>query len=270
MAIRVAVAGATGWAGAAVARSILASNDLQLVGAVSRKHAGSDIGPTLDLKPTGVIIRASVDEALQEPTDVLVDYTHPLTVKDHTLSALNHGVHVVVGTSGLNGVDYEDIARLAVDKSKGVVAAGNFSLTAALAKHFSLIASQYLSSWEIIEYADIAKVDAPSGTVQELAESMGEIRQPKTGIPMDQILGSPAARGATIAGVQVHAIRLPSYTLGFEVIFGMPNERLLIRHDAGRDPQPYVSGTLLAVRRVTQLVGLIRGLDHLLFPNEAQ
>ena len=268
MAIRVAVAGATGWAGSAVVRAIMASSDLRLVGAVSRKHAGSDIGSVLGVNPIGVVISSSVDEALREPTDVLVDYTHPLAVKSHTTSALSQGVHVVVGTSGLNQADYEDIARVAMDKSKGVVAAGNFSLTAALAKHFSLIASQYLSSWEIIEYAGMAKVDAPSGTVQELAESMGEIRQPSPGIPVDQVIGSPATRGATIAGVQVHAVRLPSYTLGFEVIFGMPNERLSIRHDAGGDPQPYVSGTLLAVRRVTQFVGLVRGLDHLLFPQE--
>jgi 4-hydroxy-tetrahydrodipicolinate reductase len=48
------------------------------------------------------------------------------------------------------------------------------------------------------------------------------------------------------------------------VIFGLPHERLTVRHDADSSPQPYVDGTLLAVRRVVGRVGLTRGLDSLL------
>ena len=53
--------------------------------------------------------------------------------------------------------------------------------------------------------------------------------------------------------------------LAFEAIFGLPNERLTIRHDASKGAEPYVNGTLLAVRRVMQVTGLVRGLDRLLF-----
>jgi 4-hydroxy-tetrahydrodipicolinate reductase len=49
-----------------------------------------------------------------------------------------------------------------------------------------------------------------------------------------------------------------------EVVFALPDERLVIRHDAGASPQPYVAGALLAVRAVTGVVGLVRGLDTLL------
>jgi 4-hydroxy-tetrahydrodipicolinate reductase len=49
-----------------------------------------------------------------------------------------------------------------------------------------------------------------------------------------------------------------------EVVFGLPDERLSIRHDAGGTPVPYVAGTLLAVRAVGGRVGLTRGLDRLL------
>ena len=49
-----------------------------------------------------------------------------------------------------------------------------------------------------------------------------------------------------------------------EIVFAAPDERLVIRHDAGPTPAPYVAGTLLAVRRVGGLVGLVRGLDRLL------
>ena len=77
--------------------------------------------------------------------------------------------------------------------------------------------------------------------------------------------GSPQARGATIGGTQVHSVRLPGYVLAVEALFGLPHERLTIRHEAGKIAAPYVHGTLLAVRRVMNTTGLIRGLDRLLF-----
>ena len=49
-----------------------------------------------------------------------------------------------------------------------------------------------------------------------------------------------------------------------EVVFGLPDERLTIRHDAGGSPEPYVAGTLLAARKAHGRVGLTRGLDALL------
>ena len=71
--------------------------------------------------------------------------------------------------------------------------------------------------------------------------------------------GATEARGATIDGTQVHSIRLPSYVIAFETIFGLPDERLTIRHDAGSGAQPYVNGTLLAVQKVMEVSGLVRG-----------
>jgi len=49
-----------------------------------------------------------------------------------------------------------------------------------------------------------------------------------------------------------------------EVVFALPDERLVIRHDAGPTPAPYVAGTLLAVRAAPDRTGLVRGLDTLL------
>ena len=82
--------------------------------------------------------------------------------------------------------------------------------------------------------------------------------------PIDEILGAREARGATIAGTQVHSLRLPSFVVSTEVVFAAEGERLSIRHDAGETPAPYVAGTLLAIRAVPTQVGLTRGLDTLL------
>ena len=68
----------------------------------------------------------------------------------------------------------------------------------------------------------------------------------------------------TLSG-RVHSVRLPSFVLSAEVIFGMAGERPTIRHDAGTSAEPYVGGTLLAARRVVTMKGLVRGLDNLLF-----
>ena len=74
-----------------------------------------------------------------------------------------------------------------------------------------------------------------------------------------------------VAGRQpwmVHAIarsrRLPGYVISAEVIFGMPDQKLSIRHDSGSSARPYVDGALLAIRKVSTLVGLHRGLDSVL------
>src|SRR5205807_4654012 len=265
MVIRVCVAGATGWAGSAVTRKILESGEFQLVGAIARQQTGVDIGVALGRDRTGLHIVATLEEALAIPTDVLIDYTSPDSVKAHILKALDKGVHVVVGTSGLTASDYEEIGQRAQELNLGVIAAGNFSITAALAKHCALIAAKFLPSWEIIDYASANKVDAPSGTTRELSEALAKVAKNQLTVPIEQTYGPKEARGATIEGTQVHSIRLPGYVIAFETIFGLPDERLSIRHDAVAGAEPYVAGTLLAAQRVMGITGLVRGLDRLLF-----
>jgi len=80
-------------------------------------------------------------------------------------------------------------------------------------------------------------------------------------VPIADTVGMPETRGGTLAGSQVHAVRLPGFVLGAEAIFGMPDQTLTLRHNAGSSATPYVEGALLAIRRVSGLVGLHRGLD---------
>jgi 4-hydroxy-tetrahydrodipicolinate reductase len=248
--IRVCVAGVTGWTGSAVAEAVEAADDLELVAGVSRNDAASF---------------SSVAEALDAvPADVLVDYTHAAVVKANTLAAIERGVAVVVGSSGMSADDYAEVDAVASEKHVGVIAAGNFSLTAALLLRFAVAAARHLDSWELIDYASATKPDAPSGTARELAERLADVRRPALGVSLDDVLGSPEARGAAVAGTQVHSLRLRSFSVSTEAVFAAEGERLSIRHDAGESPAPYVAGTLLAIRAVSGRVGLTRGLDQLL------
>ena len=242
---------------------MLEAPDLALVSAVSRSASGGDLGEALAGEPLGVPVHGTVADALAG-VDVLVDYTSAAAVKTNTLAAVEAGVAVVVGSSGLTAADFDEIDAAARERSVGVVASGNFSLTAAMCQAAALLAARHLPQWEVIDYASADKPDVPSGTSRELAERLGEVRTPEPGYPLAELHGPREARGATVAGTQIHSVRLPSFVVSTEVVFARPDERLTIRHDAGETPEPYVQGTLLAVRKVPELVGVTRGLDTLL------
>jgi 4-hydroxy-tetrahydrodipicolinate reductase len=249
--LAICIAGATGWTGSALVEAVAGADDLELRSAVARSAAGGEIA--------GAPVYASVAEAL-DGVDVLIDYTSHEIVKANVLAAVERGVAAVIGTSGLTADDFAEIDAAARRREVGVIAAGNFSLTAAMMQAAALLAARHLPSWEVIDYASAGKPDAPSGTARELAERLGTSRTER---PASETAGAPEARGATVAGTQVHSLRLPSFTVSTEVIFGLPDERLSIRHDAGSSAAPYVAGTLLAVRAAPATTGLVRGLDTL-------
>jgi 4-hydroxy-tetrahydrodipicolinate reductase len=262
--IRVCLAGATGWAGAELARGIARTADISLVAAIARRHAGTILGDVLGEPRLTPVIHTSASEALATGCDVFVEYTKPDTARGNILAALEHGAHVVVGTSGLTDEDFAEIDAVARRQERGVLACGNFALTVVLLQRFAELAARFIPQWEIVDYASDHKVDTPSGTARELAARLSRVRTPVTTVPVERTIGSREARGAELAGSRVHSIRLPGFVISAEVIFGMPDQVLTIRHDSGSSAVPYVDGALIAIRRVATLVGLHRGLDTVL------
>jgi len=264
MKLNICIAGATGWVGKPLCLAVSKADDLSLVGAVSRTHRGRNLKDVLGDTQINLIVSGSVAEGLETQTDVLVDYTNADIVKANVMDAIGKGVHVVIGSSGLTDEDYLEINQAALDHKVGVIAAGNFAITAVLLQRFACEAAKYLSHWEIIDYASDAKQDAPSGTTRELAFRLSEVRKPELTHPIEETIGERETRGATLNGIQIHSIRLPSYVISVETIFGANDERLTIRHDAGSGAEPYIQGTLLAIRKVREHAGLIRGLDRIM------
>jgi len=264
MSINVCVAGATGWVGADLSRAVHAADDLQLSGAVARGAAGKKLGDVLEVPGLDVEVCTTADEALSVACDVFVEFSKPDVAKANVLKALESGAHAVVGTSGLSDGDYDEIDRAARKAGLGVLAAGNFALTAVLLLKFATLAARYIPQYEVIDYASAAKPDAPSGTARELAYRLGQVRHSELVVPVDRTIGPKESRGAGLGGCQVHSVRLPGYVASAEVIFGQPDMQLSIRHDAGTGAQPYIDGTLLAIRKVGGLQGLVRGLDSVL------
>lgn len=264
MNLQVCLAGATGWAGSTLARGIVEAPDLELAAGISRHHAGQDLGQVWGGEEMGVPLLATAAEGLALKPDVFVEYTKPHVAKAHILAALRAGAHVVVGTSGLGAADYAEIGEVAQEVGRGVLSAGNFALTAVLLQKFAEMAAKFIPHWEIIDYASSTKVDVPSGTARELAARLAKVGESQLDVSLEDVQGPAASRGARLDGSQVHALRLPGYVLSVDAIFGMPDQKLILRHEAGSSAEPYVEGALLAIRKVPGLRGLHRGLDSVM------
>jgi 4-hydroxy-tetrahydrodipicolinate reductase len=141
---------------------------------------------------------------------------------------------------------------------------GNFALTVVLLQKFAEMAAKYIPHWEIIDYAHAEKRDVPSGTARELANRLSKIREAELDVPPEKIEGPIETRGARLQGTQVHSVRLPGYVISIDAIFGMSDQKLILRHESGTSAEPYVNGALLAIREVGKLVGLHRGLDSVM------
>ncbi|MFI0369746.1 4-hydroxy-tetrahydrodipicolinate reductase [Actinomadura sp. 1N219] len=264
--INVCFAGVTGWTAPPIIAGLDAADDLALTAGVSRSAAGRDLSDATAARGPGRVHATVADALAGAPVDVLVDYTSADAVRRNVWTAVEAGVHAVIGSSGLTAADYDELDRLARRTGAGVIAAGNFSVMAAVLLRAATLAARQLDQWEIIDYAAAAKPDVPSGTARELAETLGREHPPAPAVPPERLHGPPEARGADVAGTRVHSIRLPGFVVATEVVFGGDGERLVMRHDPGLTPDPYAAGTLLAIRRVAETPGVRRGLDTLLFP----
>ena len=194
--ISVCLAGATGWAGSELARAIAAQDDLALVAAVSRTHAGSLLGHVLAEPGLVAPVFATAREALAHECDVFVEYTKPSSAKENVLAALERGAHVVIGTSGLGDDDYREIDRQARERGRAVLAVGNFALTVVLLQKFAEMAARVIPQWEII---DTHTTTSPTRRAARCASS-------RTGSPGCEA-PSPPSRSARRSGSRPRAAR---------------------------------------------------------------
>ncbi|TQN31005.1 dihydrodipicolinate reductase [Haloactinospora alba] len=214
---------------------------------------------------------AAVDEASQRESaggaDVVVDFTHPDAVMDNLRWLVANGIHVVVGTSGFDEARLSEVRDLlAHHPGVRVLVAPNFGIAAVLMMHFAEKAAPFFDSAEIVELHHPNKVDAPSGTAQRTAELVSRAREQAGADAMPDATTSeaPGARGADVAGVPVHALRMAGSIAHQEVLFGTHGETLKIRHDS-MSRESFMPGVLLGVRQVADLPQqLTVGLEPLL------
>lgn len=244
MTTKVAVIGAAGRMGSTACEAVEQAPDLELVG---RFDDGDELG---DLAGADVAVDFTVLEASERTVRHCVD----------------RGVHVVVGTSGWTDDKAAELReQVGADGGVGVLIAPNFAIGAVLMMQFARQAARFYESVEVIELHHPRKVDAPSGTATRTAELVASARsEAGLGEVPDATTQDPdGARGATIEGVPVHAVRLRGLVAHQEVLFGNEGEMLTLRHDSF-DRVSFMPGVLVGVREVGKHPGVTVGLEHVL------
>lgn len=208
----------------------------------------------------------SLDALTEARAEVVVDFTNPSVVMDNLRWCIDHGIHAVVGTSGFDDERVAEVRGWLGDSpSVGVLVVPNFSIGAVLMMRFSAIAAPFFESVEVIELHHPDKVDAPSGTATRTAEIIAAARAAadKGPIPDATTSDPDGARGASVEGIRVHAIRARGLVASQEVLFGDKGETFTIRHDSIHR-ESFMPGVVAAVRGVSDLRGVTVGLDTVL------
>ncbi|MGN1293777.1 4-hydroxy-tetrahydrodipicolinate reductase [Weissella soli] len=244
---RVILAGGFGKMGLAIQAKLAETPDIEIVGIVSG-HAHASAWPVFtnlaDINVTA---------------DVWLDVTTPATVAENAKFALAQGMDVVIGTSGIAEAALAELTTLATTHERHVLVVPNFALSAVLLMQFAQQAAKYFPDAEILEIHHPGKLDAPSGTAKTTASLIAAARTATAQAPVTDL----AARGDLIAGIPVHAMRLPGFVAEEEVVFSGIGESLRIKQTSFSRAS-FMNGVVLAVQQVATVPGLAVGLDKVL------
>ena len=255
--------------GRLVAQAVAEDPDLALVAGINPSFDGKPLGPMIGHPEIDVRISDEIETLLQAETEVAVDFTRPDVVMDNVRWAIEHAMHIVVGTTGLSEQDLQSVVELLEEEGSesNVFYAPNFAIGAVMMMRFARMAASWFPDAEVIEMHHASKRDSPSGTalatVAEIIAGRAGARDEPAAAPPSPVETLPGARGAEKGGVNVHSVRLPGLVAHQEVIFGGPGQTLIIRHDT-TDRAAFMPGVLLAIRAIPEHFGLTIGLEALL------
>lgn len=264
--LRVVVNGADGRMGSQVVKAVYEDKDLEFVGGVSITHIGDDAGELAGVGKLNLPIREGLAEALDElKPDVVVDFTTPKAIFNNAKICIEHGVDIVVGTTGLTAAQRDELDTMAKAHETSIFIAPNFSIGAVLMMKLSTEVAPYLPDVEIIELHHNNKLDAPSGTAIMTANKIAAARKEASAEPAVDMTHESleGARGAKVDDIPIHSVRLPGYVAHQQVLFGGYGELLTIRHDS-MDRKSFMPGVVLAVKKVSSKPGLTFGLENYL------
>ncbi len=200
---------------------------------------GRALGPTLEAEGHSVTSIERDGAAAVAGHDAAVDFTRPDAAAANVLGALAEGVPSIVGTTGLQQGELDELDNCARKAGVACFLAPNFAVGAVLMMRFAAQAARYLPRAEIVELHHDSKLDSPSGTSKATAALIGD-------------------------ETPIHSVRLPGLVAHQEVLFGGHGQLLTIRHDTF-SREAFVPGVLLALERLHDLPpGLTIGLDKLL------
>ena len=244
--------------GSTVCQAVADDPELELVAAVDPNHTGEDV------PGTQVRIAADASALTDAGVEVVVDFTEASAARGNITWCAEHGVHAVVGTSGLTDADYDEIRSLFDGSGANCIVAPNFAIGAVLLIRLAEIAAPHFETAEIIELHHDRKIDAPSGTAMHTAERVAAASKDWAPDPTTSEVLPGARGGEGPGGIRIHAIRMRGMVAHEEVVLGTTGQTLSVRHDS-YDRTSFMPGVLLAVKAIADRPALTIGLDSLLF-----
>ena len=239
--------------GTSVCQAVAADPALELVAAVD-PHAVGQVR-------NGIEIHGELRALADAHAEVVVDFTVAAASRNTVPWLAMHGIHAVVGTTGLNEDDLAAF-RTAFSGSNCIVAS-NYAISAVLMMRFAELAAPCFDTAEIIELHHDAKVDAPSGTAVATANRMAAASSDWAPDPTQHEVYPGARGGVGPAGIHVHAVRMRGMVAHQEVILGAQGQSLTIRQDS-YDRDSFMPGVVLALKKIADHPGLTIGLDTFL------
>ena len=252
--IKVGVNGAGGRMGTTVCQAVTDDPALELVAAVDPHAAGEE--------RNGVTIAGELKAFADAGCDVVVDFTVAEAARVALPWFALHGIHAVVGTTGLGADDLEAVRQAFGDGPAHCLFAPNFAISAVLMMRFAEMAAPYFDTAEIIEFHHDRKIDAPSGTAVATADRMAAARGdlPWRPDPTEVEVFEGARGGTGPGGIQMHAVRMHGMIAHQEVLLGAQGQSLTIRQDS-YDRDSFMPGVVLACKKIADHPGLTIGLD---------
>ena len=249
--VELVVAGAAGRMGGRIIALARDAADLRVVGAFERPGhpaLGRDAGELAGTGHLGVPITGDPAPLLVRGR-VLVEFTAPEPSLEHLRLAAAHGTGAVVGTTGLQTVQIEEIRRLAARVP--ILQSPNMSVGVNLAFRVLALMAKALGDDYDVEITEIhhrMKKDAPSGTAAKMAEVIAEALGRR--IEDAGVYGRHGLVGErTSKEIGVHALRGGDVVGDHTVVFSTAGERLELTHRAhSRDT--FAQGALRAARFV--------------------
>jgi len=175
--------------------------------------------------------------------DIFIDFTRADFSKTACTFILKQGIPIIVGTTGFNKGDIEELKEIAhANDTKGIIAP-NFAVGIVLLHKYLQMGRQYFKNFAVYEYHHLSKYDNPSGTAHYLAE---------------------ATRGnARVEEVDIHGFRLPGVLATHTVIMSDESQKVELMHQSN-NRYSFEEGVLLSLELLDSLQTLVYGLEDLL------
>lgn len=175
---KIAVFGANGRMGKVLCEAANASAGNELVAAYVREGndlIGTHVKSVVNCVDSNIIY--TQEDSGFAHVEVAIDFTLPAGMKNHLALALKNKIPMVIGTTGLNGEDMQELADAA--KHIPIVFARNYSVGVNLLLNLVQTAATKFGDdldIEIFEAHHRHKIDAPSGTALAIGEAIAQAK----------------------------------------------------------------------------------------------